>query len=122
MPAQLAIEAAHLAPDALPRWRTLLEFHWQERLERIIELSMAYYEAEEAGARAPGADRASGARPARPLLREAIAERRALAEIEAALTRLSNGGYGRCERCRGPVSAALLTRIPQARYCAACAR
>jgi hypothetical protein len=53
MPAQLAIEAAHLAPDALPRWRTLLEFHWQERLERIIELSMAYYEAEEAGARAP---------------------------------------------------------------------
>jgi DnaK suppressor protein len=115
-------DAAHLAPEALPRWRALLEFQWRERLERITELSMAYYDAEEAGARAGSGPRTTAVRPARPLLREAVAERRQLAEIEAALTRLSNGTYGRCERCRGPVPASRLTRIPQARYCAGCAR
>ena len=43
-----------------------------------------------------------------------------LSEIEAALVRLANGTFGRCERCRGPVPAARLTRTPQARYCADC--
>jgi RNA polymerase-binding transcription factor DksA len=117
-----AADAAHLAPDSLPRWRALLEFQWRERLERVTELSMAYYDAEEAGARAGSGHRTATIGPARPLLREAVAERRALADIEAALTRLSNGSYGRCERCRGPVAASRLTRIPQARYCAACER
>jgi DnaK suppressor protein len=110
----LAPEAQHLAPEATPRWRALLESRWRASLERVTELSLAYYDAEEAGARA------AGGRLARPLLRQAVAERRALAEIEAALTRLTNGGFGRCERCRGAVSAARLARIPQARYCQAC--
>ena len=34
-----AAEARHLHPAALPRWRDLLGVRWQERLERIIELS-----------------------------------------------------------------------------------
>jgi hypothetical protein len=41
--------------------------------------------------------------------------------IEAALDRISNGQYGRCEQCRDSVSAALLARQPQARYRTACA-
>jgi DnaK suppressor protein len=104
--------AAHLTADALPAWRALLESHWRARLERVTELSLAYHDAEEARA---------GARPeGRVLLRQAVAERRALAEIEAALSRLGSGRFGRCERCGGVVSAARLTRIPQARYCGAC--
>jgi RNA polymerase-binding transcription factor DksA len=128
-------DAPHLAAEALPRWRTLLELHWRARLERITELSLAYHDAEEAVARAgqqrahagrPGAgaraaeEGTRSGRPSRRLLHQAVAERRELAEIEAALSRLTSGGFGRCEHCHGPVSAARLTRIPQARYCTAC--
>jgi DnaK suppressor protein len=116
-----AERAPHLAPEARPRWRVLLEAHWRARLERVTELSLAYHDAEEAIART-GHGAAAHERQARPLLRQAVAERRALAEIEAALVRLANGTFGRCERCRGPVPAARLTRTPQARYCADCDR
>jgi DnaK suppressor protein len=108
--------AAHLAPDTMPRWRALLESHWRARLERVTELSLAYHEAEDASAGPPPA----GAQSGRALLRRAVAQRRALAEIEAALARLSNGRFGRCERCGGVVSATRLTRTPQARYCISC--
>ncbi|HEU5417641.1 MAG TPA: hypothetical protein VFV41_08090 [Streptosporangiaceae bacterium] len=115
--------APHLAPESLPGWRALLESHWRARLERVTELSLAYHDAQEAAAD-PGGRRAEGSRPgsgqARPLLRQAVAERRALAEIEAALSRLSNGCFGRCERCGGTVPAARLTRTPQARFCGTC--
>ena len=115
-PAVPAQQAAHLAPESLPGWRALLESHWRARLERVTELSLAYHDAEEVHAH-------SGVGPqARPLLRQAVAERRALAEIEAALARLAGGSFGRCERCGGVLPAAQLTRTPQARYCGTCDR
>jgi DnaK suppressor protein len=116
---------AHLAPESLPGWRALLESHWRARLERVTELSLAYHDAEEAGGeseRRHGAGGRASARQARPLMRQAVAERRELAEIEAALSRLTNGCFGRCERCGGVVPVAQLTRIPQARYCGTCDR
>jgi DnaK suppressor protein len=119
----LRAPAPHLAPEALPRWRDLLERHWRARLERVTELSLAFHDAEEASARqGHGPGSAAGAVQARPLLRQAVAERRALAEIEAALSRLSSGSFGWCERCGGAMPAARLTRVPQARYCGACDR
>jgi hypothetical protein len=128
--AEVAAEAAHLAPETMPRWRAQLEFHWRSRLERVTELSLAYHDAQEAGAGSVGVGSVGAgsvgvsprARQAKPLLRQAAAERRALAEIEAALTRLASGCFGRCERCRSPISAARLTQIPEARHCAACDR
>jgi len=107
----------HLAPDAEPRWRALLESHWRARLERVTELSLAYHDAEEAGGR-----RVNAAAQARPLLRQAVAERRELAEIEAALARLNSGCFGLCERCGAALPALRLTRLPQARHCASCDR
>jgi RNA polymerase-binding transcription factor DksA len=112
-------EAVHLAPEAMPRWRALLESHWRARLERVTELSLAYHDAEEAGSRTDGR-LLTGAQQARPLLRQAVAERRELAEIEAALSRLTSGCFGRCERCGGAMSAVRLARFPQARYCGTC--
>jgi RNA polymerase-binding transcription factor DksA len=112
---RLAPRAAHLAPDALPAWRTLLETHWRARLERVTELSLAYHDAEEARTARTGPRTES-----RALLRQAVVERRALAEIEAALSRLGSGRFGRCERCGGAVSAARLTHSPEARYCGSC--
>jgi DnaK suppressor protein len=112
-PAAVRPEAAHLAPETMPAWRARLESHWRARLERVTELSLAYHDARDAGA-------APGSRPARPLLRQATAERRALAEIEAALARVGQGRFGRCERCGGAIPAGRLTRTPQARYCLSC--
>lgn len=115
-PAAAAPGADHLAPETMPGWRALLESHWRARLERVTELSLAYHDAEDTRA----GQSPARARPAAPLLRQAVTQRRALAEIEAALARLSNGRFGRCERCGGVVSATRLTRTPQARYCMSC--
>jgi RNA polymerase-binding transcription factor DksA len=114
-PVAVRPDAAHLAPETMPDWRVLLEAHWRARLERVTELSLAYHDAE-----AARAGHAPGARPGAPLLRQVVIERRELAEIEAALTRVGQGWFGRCERCGGTISAARLTRTPQARYCLSC--
>ncbi len=47
--------------------------------------------------------------------------RDALAEVEAAIERLSKGTYGNCERCGQPISPARLEAKPAARRCIACA-
>jgi RNA polymerase-binding transcription factor DksA len=114
--------ARHLHPAALPQWHALLGLHWQERLERVTELSLAYHEAQEAAAdisRRPAA-RLAARRLAAGILHRAVAERRVLAEIDAALARLAIGRFGWCEQCGAAVATATLTETPQARYCAAC--
>ena len=96
----------------LPAWRSLLEERWQQRLSTLTERSLAYHDAE------------SGPRSAqlRGLLREATVARRALNDTEEALTRLSHGGFGRCEQCSVLIPAARLLAEPEARYCEDCVR
>lgn len=117
-----ASQARHLHPAALPQWRALLEFRWQERLERVTEFSLAYHGAEEAAADASSGKNArlAARRQARAILHRAVAERYALAEIEAALSRLAMGRFGWCEQCGGAIATARLTEMPQARYCTTC--
>jgi DnaK suppressor protein len=117
-----AAEARHLHPAALPQWRALLEFHWRERLERITEYSLAYHGAEEAAADASrGRDaRLAARRRASQILHQTVAERRALAEIEAALARLATGRFGWCEQCHRVIGTARLSETPHRRYCTAC--
>src|ERR1700747_3470031 len=45
-----------------------------------------------------------------------------LEEIAAALERLDDGTFGRCEECRGDIPKARLEVLPYARYCVGCAR
>ena len=112
----------HFGPGGLAQRRALLEARWRDRLERVTALSLAYHEAAQnlpsgvAGACSPASRRA------RQLARHAVAERHALAEIEAALDRIAAGRYGWCEQCGRPIAAAFLASQPQARYCAACGR
>ena len=49
------------------------------------------------------------------LVAKMLAEETELAEVEAALTRLKNGNYGRCEKTGRPISPARLRAIPWAR-------
>ncbi len=53
---------------------------------------------------------------------EPIAEltRRELADVEAALRRIEEGSYGRCESCGGPMGLQRMRAIPEARFCLTC--
>ena len=46
----------------------------------------------------------------------------ALEEIGAALERIQDGTFGRCEECEADIPSARLEALPYARYCVACAR
>ncbi len=46
--------------------------------------------------------------------------RRELADIDAALRRIEEGRYGRCEACGGPMGLQRIRAIPEARYCVSC--
>ncbi|QXJ23897.1 TraR/DksA C4-type zinc finger protein [Actinomadura graeca] len=50
-----------------------------------------------------------------------VRARARLADIEAALLRLSEGTYGTCEQCGGQVGAERLAARPSTRTCFACA-
>ena len=108
-------------PAGGPRWRALLEMRWRARLQEVTELALAYHEAEAAAGRGGGEDRLLVQRLLR-LQRRTVTSRRALADTEEALARLSAGRYGWCESCAGAISAQRLAATPETRYCARCAR
>jgi RNA polymerase-binding transcription factor DksA len=104
-----------------PVWRSLLEARWRDRVQEVIELSLAYHEAASAAAADGGAPaRGPAERKVRKLLRRTVAARRALADTEEALGRLTSGRYGLCEGCTGAIPARLLAAAPEARYCPRC--
>jgi RNA polymerase-binding protein DksA len=48
-------------------------------------------------------------------------EEQLIEEINAALDRLDQGGYGRCESCGQEITKARLQALPYARHCVTCA-
>ena len=108
-------------PTGGPWWRALLEMRWRARLQEVTELALAYHEAAAAADRGGGDDRLQAQR-LRRLQRRTVASRRALADTEEALARLSAGRYGRCENCAGAIGVQRLAAMPETRYCARCAR
>lgn len=49
-------------------------------------------------------------------------EEQVLEEIDAALERINQGTFGRCEECQTEIPKTRLNAIPYTRYCVACAR
>jgi len=49
-------------------------------------------------------------------------EEQVLGEIAAALDRLRDGKFGRCEECQGAIAKPRLRELPYTRYCVECAR
>lgn len=78
-------------------------------------------EDEVSGRQADPLDRAADMETQSVLERLAAVETRELAEIDAALKRISIGTYGRCERCATPVGQLRLQAVPEARLCMSCA-
>jgi len=97
---------------------------WRARLQEVTELALAYHEAAAAVGYGTGGSGEDGLQVPRllRLQRRTVTSRRALADTEEALARLSAGRYGRCESCAGAIPAQRLAATPEARYCAPCAR
>ena len=51
---------------------------------------------------------------------ESEAERKEVADIDAALGRLAKGSYGHCERCGHAIGRQRLRAVPEARFCRGC--
>ncbi|MEU9554901.1 TraR/DksA family transcriptional regulator [Streptomyces fumanus] len=106
--------ATHLSPEDLTALRECLR---EQRLFRREQLRRIAAE--------PGAEDARRCRtPARDAVRARLAAsaRMVLADVEAALRRIAEGGYGVCGRCRRPLDRELLLIVPQTRYCPPCRR
>ena len=111
----------HLHPAALPHWRALLGSRWQEQQAKVTGFSRDCRDARRAAAEAAGPDaREAASRRASAMWHQAVAGWRALAEIEAALSRLAAGRFGWCQHCGTAIAASRLIEIPQTRYCPAC--
>ncbi|MET8288224.1 TraR/DksA family transcriptional regulator [Streptomyces sp. NPDC051643] len=50
----------------------------------------------------------------------AASARMVLADVDAALIRMDEGGYGVCGLCRRPIESERLAIVPQARHCTRC--
>src|SRR5262249_25643729 len=51
-----------------------------------------------------------------------VSEERTLEEVAAALVRIENGTFGRCEGCQQEIAGARLEALPFTRHCIDCAR
>ncbi len=98
-----------------PRWRAILEARWRDRLQEVIELSLAYHVA------VGDAPDISADKRARRLVRRTVAARQRLADTEDALNRLAAGNFGECEQCGAPIPVVVLFAAPESRYCPGCA-
>jgi membrane protein DedA with SNARE-associated domain/RNA polymerase-binding transcription factor DksA len=116
-----AIRRGGRPPMFLPGWRAWLESRWRERLITVTELALAYHDAAERRGDGHQVTGQAAEAALRRLMQEAVAARRALADTEDALARLSAGRFGQCEQCAATIPAADLARSPETRYCQACA-
>ena len=115
---QAAVTGGQSAGIPGPRWRGRLEARWQAYVQEVTELSLAYHVA--AAAVADDIGDGAGQPEIASLLRRVSVARRKLADVEEALGRLAAGTFGSCEQCGSPIPAALLTAVPETRYCPRC--
>lgn len=90
--------------DQLAQFRDALHEQRRFRLEQLVQLTAM-----------PTSDQLG---EVTDVLRTAAST--ALAEIDAALSRLRNGSYGRCTRCRRAILAERLEILPAAAFCMTC--
>ncbi len=107
----------------LPLLRARLEEQREFRIEQLVELASRELAVDDLTASDAAPTPAAG-RPPRDEVSAllAAAARRALEDIEGALTRMDAGRYGMCLYCGVPIELARLYTVPQTALCAPCQR
>jgi DnaK suppressor protein len=106
-----APEAAPLSTGQRLGLRDLLDEEWRAQVRQLTGLATAYHSAERAG----------DGDAAEELARALAVVRRRLVDVEAALSRLDSGSYGRCDGCERRMPIEQLELQPLARFCLRCA-
>ncbi|MEV0731227.1 MULTISPECIES: TraR/DksA C4-type zinc finger protein [Polymorphospora] len=96
--------------DPVERLRVRLEEQFQQYTEQLTELTVH--------SRQPG----RGGHDPDTLNGLLTTARDGLAGTAEALRRMSEGTYGRCDRCGGEIPMGRLEILPHARYCVTCQR
>ena len=113
-------------PDPLAAARDLLAAERATTLERLAGLEREFDGIVEASGSANADDEHDPEGATIAFEREHVAALRDrardhLAEIDVALRKLDDGGYGICERCGQPIAPGRLAARPTATMCVACA-
>jgi DnaK suppressor protein len=113
-----------MTADANPR--ALLEAERQAGLERLAALERDHAGIIDAADSTNADDEHDPEGATMAFEREHVAAlldqtREHLSQVDAALRRLNDGGYGQCERCGEPIAAARLEARPTATTCIKCA-
>ncbi|WP_246190823.1 TraR/DksA family transcriptional regulator [Agromyces agglutinans] len=114
-------------PERVAKFQRLLEAERNEAAARLAEHREGIDEVRVARSDATADDEHD---PEGPTMTQEWSQRTAVladaeaevAEVDRAITRLAEGGYGVCERCGKPISVARLEARPTATLCIDCAR
>ncbi|GAA0715458.1 TraR/DksA C4-type zinc finger protein [Dactylosporangium roseum] len=90
------------------------------KLRQLLHAQLERHTAELTALTTAGTDPQGAGEDPHTIAERAAAARRAIADTNAALTRLADGTYGRCERCVGAIPVARLEILPHARLCVPC--
>jgi RNA polymerase-binding transcription factor DksA len=113
MQASTQTHATGLSEDSLRRLRALLVIESEAQAAQLVEHAAAVRQLRDLT-------------DADSVLERELAEagetraREAIAEIEHALARIEEGGYGRCEACGIALPFERLEAVPSARFCVRC--
>ncbi len=92
-----------------------------DRRRTLLRLFLSNVQSETDSKTAPDwTDKAYGAENATLLAKLSDRELQELSEIDAALARIREGVYGRCQHCGNAVGRDRLRAVPQTRFCIAC--
>lgn len=108
------------------RWRDRLAADWDATTERLAGLTREFDDLVESTSYANADDEHDPEGATIAFERQHVAAmisqaRERLAEMDAALARLDEGSYGRCERCGRPIGDERLAARPAATTCVGCA-
>jgi RNA polymerase-binding protein DksA len=106
-------------PITLDTYRQRLLSQRQEICNRIYGIEDVLHQLDTAQ-EVERTDRVQAGVPAEVLTQLDEQSRQEMEDIEAALARLEDGTYGRCETCEAAIPAARLDAFPRARRCIPC--
>jgi DnaK suppressor protein len=112
---------ATMKKDRLAHYRKKLEEKHRQLVEEVGR-NVLYGKGPEDDSIKDLGDQASSAYNREFLFELGNGDRRLLKEVALALQKITEGGFGDCERCGEPISEKRLEALPFARYCIECQR